>query len=422
MKKKPELVVLIIALLAMAAKLYCASTTYGTVDVVFFYRFAQNIAHEGVVNNYLHDPMFNHPPLLGNYLGFIYELAGGSSTGRASGQRFALYQRLPGIVADFIVVLALLWVRRRTGRPPWWAIAVLAASPVSFMVSGYHGNFDPLIPLGLVFTVLACIQGRALLAGVLLAVACQVKIIPLIMSPVLFFFWWHRSKERAVTFTVANALTLLLCWSAPLLAMPGLFARQVLVYSSVWGWWGITYLFNISGIPGLKGMVSLTPLSPAQTIVVEILKLLIVVGVLVVAWRRRQSSAGDLLGTMGLVWALFFTFSPGFGVQYLVWVSPFLLYYSARWFMAFTATASVALFIFYNSISNGIPWQKGIGLERLFPVWGPPLLLPWAVFVAFLIMKRWEFGIGAAPKDKDGQLDDATGESPGAPSAVTSNS
>ncbi|EDY17113.1 hypothetical protein CfE428DRAFT_5295 [Chthoniobacter flavus Ellin428] len=257
MKKKPELLVLLIALLAMAAKLYCASTTYGTVDEVFFYRFAQNIAHEGVVNNYLHDPLFNHPPLLGNYLGFIYELAGGSNTTRASGQRFAFYQRLPGIIADFIVVLGLLWVRRRTGRPPWWAIAVLAASPISFMVSGYHGNFDPLIPLGLVLTVLACIHGRALLAGVLLAVACQVKIIPLIMSPVLFFFWWHRSKERAVTFVVANVLTLLLCWSAPLLAIPGVFARHVLVYNSIWGWWGITYLLNMTGIPAFAGIVSM---------------------------------------------------------------------------------------------------------------------------------------------------------------------
>jgi len=418
MKKKPELVVLIIALLAMAAKLYCASTTYGTVDEVFFYRFAQNIAHEGVVNNYLHDPLFNHPPLLGNCLGFIYELAGGSNTTRASGQRFAFYQRLPGIIADFIVVLALLWVRRRTGRPPWWAIAVLAASPVSFMISGYHGNFDPLIPLGLMLTVLACMHNRALLAGVLLAVACQVKIIPLIMSPVLFFFWWHRSKERAVTFVVANVLTVLLCWSAPLLAIPGVFVRHVLVYSSIWGWWGITYLLNMSGIPAFEGIVSMKPLTPAETWVVQTLKLLIIVGTLVVAWRRRKGTGADLLATMAVVWALFFTFAPGFGVQYLVWVSPFLIYYSARWFLAFTAAASVALFVFYNSISNGMPWQKGIGLERFFPVWGPPLLLPWGVFVAFLILNRREFGIGAGLNN--GHQDDTTGESESASSVAPS--
>ncbi|MEP6672299.1 MAG: glycosyltransferase 87 family protein, partial [Chthoniobacter sp.] len=396
-KIKPELLVLLIALLAVAAKLYCAATTYGTVDVILYYGFAKNIVHEGVVNTYLHDRIFNHPPLLGNYLGFAYQLAGGTETTPASGQRFAFFHRLPGILADFSVVLLLLWIRRQTGRPPWWAIAVLAASPVSFMISGYHGNYDPLIPLGLTLTVIACMQRRALLAGVLLAVACQVKIIPLLMSPVLFFYWWQQGRDKAWTFMAATVLTLLLCWSAPLLAAPEIFTRQVLVYNSIWGWWGITYLLNISGIDGLAGMVSLKPLSPSQALVTQTLKFLVIAGTLVLAWRRRKAAPAELLATMGLVWGLFFTFAPGFGVQYLAWVSPFLLFYSTRWFLAFTGSASVALFIFYNTISNGIPWQKGFGLERLFGIWGPPLLLPWVVFVAFMIASRWEFGIGAAP-------------------------
>jgi len=221
----------------------------------------------------------------------------------------------------------------------------------------------------------------------------------LLMSPVLFFFWWQQGRNKAWTFMGATVFTLLLCWSAPLLAVPAIYTRQVLVYNSIWGWWGITYLFNISGIDGLAGTVSVTPLSHAQAIVTQTLKFLVIAGTLMLAWRRRNATAAELLATMGLVWGLFFTFAPGFGVQYLAWVSPFLLYYSTRWFLAFTGSASVALFIFYNTISSGIPWQKGYGLERLFGIWGPPLLLPWAVFVALMIVSRREFGIGAAAID-----------------------
>ncbi len=396
-KLKPELLVLIVALLAMAAKIYCARTTYGTVDVILYYNFARNIAHEGVVNTYLHDRIFNHPPLLGNYLGFAYALAGGTDTKPASGQMFAFYHRLPGIISDFLVVLLVLWIRRQTGRLPLWAIALLAASPISFMISGYHGNYDPLIPLGLVLTVVACLQRRALLAGVLLGVACQVKIIPLIMSPVLFFYWWQRGRTNAWVFAAATVVTLLVAWSAPLLAVPEIFTRQVLVYNSIWGWWGVTYLLNITGIPSLTGIISVTPLSPQQAVITQVLKFLVIAGTLALGWRRRKLATVDLLATMGLVWALFFTFAPGFGVQYLAWVSPFLLFYSSRWFAAFTAAGSVGLFIFYNTISSGIPWQKGYMLEKLFPIWGPWLLLPWGVFVALLIVSRREFGIGGAP-------------------------
>src|ERR1700733_1025215 len=101
--KKPEILILLLALLATAAKLYCAFTTIGSADVYYFYQFGKVIADQGVVKIY-EDPIFNHPPLLGTYLGFAYEWAG------AGKEIFATYIRLPGIVADLAVVLALLWV------------------------------------------------------------------------------------------------------------------------------------------------------------------------------------------------------------------------------------------------------------------------------------------------------------------------
>ncbi len=386
MKNKPELLVLLVAVLALAAKLYCASTTLGTVDFLLCQRFGHFIAQHGVLAIYPVDPLFNHPPLLGNYMGLAYEWAQGSQ------QWFGFFIRLPGILADFSVILMLLWVRRKTGRPPIWALTLLAASPVCFMISGYHGNFDSLIACGLVLVAVACLRGQALLAGVCLGLACQVKIIPLIMAPALFFFWCHRGK--GLPFAAATVVTLFIGWSAPLLSVPQTFLHQVLSYNSTWGWWGITYLLNLTGLPALQGIVSVTPLSLPQVIIVQALKITVVVGTLVLSWRRRRGEAVDLPATMGLVWALLFTLAPGFGVQYLAWVSPFILLYSPRWFAAFTVCGSVGLFVFYNTISGGIPWEKGVGLSRLFGIWGPWLLLPWAVFAALLISSRREFGLG----------------------------
>jgi hypothetical protein len=242
--------------------------------------------------------------------------------------------------------------------------------------------------------VVASMQNRAVLAGVMLGLACQVKIIPLVMSPVLFFFWLHR--KQGWRFAAAMVGTLLVGWSAPLLTVPVTFVKQVLVYNSVWGWWGIPYLLSKSGLPGMSGIRLFQGHTDAQVVIVNGLKILVIAGAIFIAWRRRKSSAAGTLATMGLIWAVFFTFAPGFGVQYLAWVSPFLLLYSPRWFAAFTAAGSVGLFVFYNTISRGIPWSQGYGLHQLADQWVPWLLVPWAVFLAIVLASRREI-LGRLP-------------------------
>jgi len=372
--KKPEILILLLALLATGAKLYCAFTTLGSADVFYFYQFGKVIADQGVVKMY-EDPIFNHPPLLGTYLGFAYEWAGPNKA------LFAAYIRLPGIVADLGVILALLWVRRKTGQPPWWALGLLAVSPVSFMVSGFHGNFDPLIALGVTLAVAACIAGQPMLCGVLLGLTCQVKIIPVLMGPAFFFFWLHRGKARP--FTIGAVSFVLIGWLVPLSSVPNLFLHRVIAYSSIWGWWGFPYLIGMMGGPKLHASLADAPTS-AETALGLMFKLLIIAAVVTLAWRRRASSPVGLFSTLAISWAVFLVFAPGFGVQYLVWIAPFLLMHSERWFAIYTAAASVALFIFYTAICKSLPWNYGAYISPTLDQWRPWLLLPWGVLSAFL--------------------------------------
>src|SRR5260221_544145 len=105
--KKPEWLVLCIALLAMAAKLYCAATTSGTLDVVCFHEFGRIISDEGLIALYRKLPIYNHTPLVGTFASLLYDATPGRDA------LFALWLRVPGIAADFGSVLALLWLRRR---------------------------------------------------------------------------------------------------------------------------------------------------------------------------------------------------------------------------------------------------------------------------------------------------------------------
>ena len=227
------------ALIALIAKLYCACTTIGTTDTFLFHMFGKTIAADGLMAMYRATALFNHTPIVGEFAAAAWRLE------QATGIGFPLYIRVPGILADFLSVFLLVWLRERTGRPAWWAIGLFALSPVSFMIAGYHGNVDAVLAGLLLFATCCCVAPRPLACGILLGLACNVKIVALLLSPVLFFYWAHRS--RALPFTLGAIVTTLIGWAAPLAVLPQTFLRNVLGYGGYWGDWGITYLLGRSG-------------------------------------------------------------------------------------------------------------------------------------------------------------------------------
>lgn len=370
---------LLLALGALTAKLYCAAKTIGTSDVALFYRFAQIIHAHGLIAMYRDTSFFNHTPLVGWFSEAVYALSGGDRW------KFAFYLRLPAILSDAGAVLTLLWLREKTGRPAWWALALFAASPVAFMVSGYHGNVDSVMAFCLLLAAAACVADQSLWCGLAFGLSCNVKIVPLLLAPVFFFYWWKRSG--AFRFTGATALCVMAGWGVPLVTIPGVFLKDVLGYGSVWGVWGITYLLRMSGAAALSEITLLEP-TPGQAAIILGLKLIVIAAIITVAWRRRGVAPLKMFETLALAWAVFFVFAPGFGSQYLVWLAPFFLVASESWYAVLTITSSVALFIFYNSISGGMPWQTGFAVHAIANVWAPWLLLPWLALVAFLFLPK----------------------------------
>jgi hypothetical protein len=373
MNPKLRTVILSMAVLALLAKIYCAATTVGTNDAETFYNFGRFIWEHGLLAQYRSTPEFNHTPLVGWFCAAIY--------GVGQGAAFNLLLRLPGILADFLTVGALLRWPETSGRPPWWALGLFALSPVNFMVSGFHGNVDAVLAWLLLLAVREGTRDRAAWCGLLFGLACQVKVIPLLLAPAFFFFWLARAQ--AWRFFLAASVTILIGWSVPLITIPEVFLRNVLGYNSNWGSWGITYWLHATGAP-VFAPVGFQGLTVWQAAIMSALKWLIVAAAGWIGWRRRHCPASNLPSTLTLIWTVFFVFAPGVGAQYLVWFSPLLLLSSPCWFGAVTAASSVFLFAFYTVICGGLPWNRGSSTAELLPHWVAWSSLPWLVLAAFL--------------------------------------
>jgi hypothetical protein len=399
--RNSAVLVITLALLAAVVKLVIASNTVGSNDVLAFYTFAHSLTAHGLKWTYengagaLASPMFNHPPLTACYLRFIDYLAHQQII-RAYGLTFPLLLRLPGIIADFMVVLILVRASYNdVWRLPVWALSLFALSPVSIMISGFHGNTDPVMVMFLLFAGYACLRNAPVWCGLFFALSCQIKVIPLLLLPILFFFWLAR---RATSRFVLPFVSLcLLMWSQPLLTFPALFLKNVFAYGGFWGTWGITYWLRLTGFKDFNGTGAFNlPITAVATSL--LLKIGIVAIVLAIAWRRRRLGGPGVIHSIAYSWIVFFVFAPAIAVQYMVWLAPFVLLLSPTFYGWLTASTSAFLFFFYNTVAHGLPWYIAVSSNdsKMVNAWIVWSLWPWATLVAGMIV-FWKYARAAKP-------------------------
>jgi hypothetical protein len=380
-------------------KILWALNSAGSVDMVLFYNFGKGVEQYGLTSLYGMDERFNHTPLTGGFAWLLYRFAGDDKL------QFAFLLRLPSIIADAAVVAALLRWRSKLGNlPPWWTLVIFAASPVSLMVSGFHGNVDPIMVALLFLSTVAATCGRPLLCGVLFGLASNVKIVPIVVSPVFFFFWLGRpgadSGRGLLRFVIASGAVMLAGWALPLVSCPKDYVHNVFGYGSTWGVWGLTWLLRITGWTevqkiGFKGLTAM------QNMLAAGLKFTAIGGIVAIGWLRRKVTPAEFAATLGMAWLVFFILAPGVGVQYMVWAAPFVLLLSARGYVVITAGATVFLFAFYQSTSSGRwPWFFSFPRGPETPFWSPWGTLAWLSFGAVFIALAKRCGDARAKKVK----------------------
>ena len=326
------------------------------------------------------DRHFNHPPFTGQFVGLIYHLSAWFTppAPHTVPRSFPFLVRLPCIIADFLAVLLLLRFRNKLGTLPIWALVLFALSPVSFMVTGFHGNVDPIMVCLLLVAAYFCVEEHSILSAIFLALACAIKIIPLLLVPVFCFWWFGRGRKEGVRFAMTFALSCLAVWSPALIGSPSYFVRNVLGYQSFPGGWGITYWLTTI-LAALDYDVSPQALNRFMPLLF-VLKMIVVASSVALAWFRRGQSGSGFLKTIALVWTAFAIFAPGFVPYYLVWLAPFVLFYSVNWYVVFTIATGIYLFAYYNIMSHGVlPWNASD--PTVPPTWNDWGTLPWLVLV-----------------------------------------
>ena len=368
--------VLLIGFAAFLPKLLISMRTYGTQDIHTWMAFAQGVAQRGPVGIYgidfgsLNGTLYNHPPLVGYYLEVLNKLS-------QWGIPLKVTIRALSSAADVISAVLVFEILRRRGsllRSTFSGIAV-AASPVLFLISGYHGNTDPLLMMLVLLGCFLIIDKRmALLGGVALGLAIGVKLVPIVVLPTIAVYLVRHQRDLLVRAAASFGVTFAVTWGPAILREWDGLKRNVLGYAGIndrpWGLvrfadgLGWSWASQLMIGPGRYVVVLLCALIPAA-----------------LTWQRPQLA----MESVAMSLAAFLVLSPAFGVQYLAWVvaAAYLLdFWSAT---LYNALGGLLLFQVYDHWNGGLPWSEMAKGQLFTPSEVALAALVWAVLIGVLV-------------------------------------
>jgi Glycosyltransferase family 87 len=333
---------LAIGLISVLARVLIISKSIGSNDMKAWLSFATSIDRTSLGEVYDRVARFNHPPLMGFFASWAY------SASVFSGLPFEWLFKAPMVLAD--LASACILYRSWRGRGAARAALVFAAfccNPLSMLISAYHGNTDSLCASFVLLAAVLMDLRLVFWSGLALASAINVKLIPVLMIVPL----WSavRDRRQALAFGAALALGvvpflpyLIWHWSG--------FYEHALAYRSDPRVWGITYLSD-----RLEAAKHIGNAARAVTGFWTKYGTLAVCGwpLLLAAlrrWRGPDFSARELAACTMLG---FLAFTPGWGIQYLVYPAALLFSISLERGVWFSTVAGVSAFVMYATLWTG---------------------------------------------------------------------
>lgn len=313
----PERRLLIFAALI---RLIPAALIFGTEDVYGWYLCGKIMASGG--NPYDIPVFMVWPPVWPVFVLFAY------LTSDTLGLPFPFTVKLLPIAADIILTTVLLSAATRFGLRRYFTAAVYAFNPVAIYTSAIHGNFDAIPALFCTLAIISASRMEAdpngVRAGTWLGIGAAFKTFPLLILPALMSAA-NPFRRRLTIAAVAVGIflaALLLPW--PLIGSAAI--AGILRYRGFHGWWGITAIEFLTGqsLPGItRSLIFYGAMGAAA---------------LLLLMKRAPPPLGALFLLL-----TFYLATPGFGLQYLLWIVPIAIIADQRRALVYSGVAGLLI-------------------------------------------------------------------------------
>lgn len=370
-------IAVVVCVVGLIIRLVVSGVSIGTNDTETWMRFGLLVQKYGLAEAYHHDQWLNHPPIPTLWAAAAYATTCYFELWWAPWP-FGVLFRLPVIAADAGVCL-LLWKilsATRSPRDACLGVCLFALSPANILISSYHSNTDSVCIALALWSLYLSHRQRWLAAGLVMGLAINIKIVPVLLIPVLIAASPWRAWWRVVGGLTVGTIPFLI-----LVAFSGWQPiHNIVGYGSSYARWGIVGLLEILARFGFWPDMSL---AAAQTYFNTwgkwfALSVMLAAGI---RWGLKHCP----LRAGAAVMASFLALSPGFGIQYLVYATTPVLAVSPRWGLWITGTCGAfAACVYFVFLDSSWPMRSVFACDLQAPL-AFLGLLAWSTIGSFVV-------------------------------------
>ncbi len=349
------------------ARFWLAWVSEGSNDIRTWLYFGRIINEHGLGKAYVLEGGLNHPPLMSLWAAKVAQVAGDSTLD------FARLFKMPSLLAEVITAVLLFFSfrARRDNLRGCAAFALYALALGNALISSFHGNTDSLyFAFGFAAVYLIQARRKGFLAGLMLALALNVKLIPILLVLPLA----AACRSRRVLLRYAAGLSLALVPFGLALATFSAnershFIANVFGYNSFPEWWGIELITRTILASVGRSLPNLTaPISSFHDFYLRVgAKVLIALTGALALWARFGArKPPNAYALSAIAYSILLVLGPGWGVQYMgCLVAPFLAFSLSSGFVVSLATGTMASVVYLHFVSR---WEPVVTEHRLLPV------------------------------------------------------
>jgi hypothetical protein len=308
--------------IALVVRVVPAALIYGTDDVQGWETWGRMLA--AGTSPYASKYPIAWPPL---WLPFAFF---STITAQGTGIPFHFLAKLFPIAADLILLFLLYEAATRYRLRPTSTAMFYALNPVSIYTSAVHGQFDPFPTLCVTMAVLLAGADRERepprAAAVWLGIGAAFKTWPLLMLPALVASATSMRRRLLLGLITVAIFTAFLLLPWPLVGFSAV--KDVLAYRGYGSWWGIS------------SIAALLHRAVPERLFTWVFYAGMAFAALLLLAVRPPVARGVLLLLL-----TFYVTTPGFGLQYLIWIVPVALIADQRRAVIYSLLAGVVIAI-----------------------------------------------------------------------------